>query len=238
MKTFKNPLVVGYKGEIGSFILQGLLKVMPKALNIWCTDINENYREVAERLDKSDVVFLCVPMDKTIKWVQSFPELLNGKILIEQCSLKEDICGELEVWAKDFGFTLLSMHILFRPSVTPNKEDRGIAIVRNKLWLPYLNILKEMFNHRNLYDFSDYNAHDKAMAYHQALVHRTLLILNDMLAVTPGETFVSNKVRELARRIKKGDPKLYSLIQENKMLPQALTEFNGRLKRFDIKEEM
>ena len=30
---FRAPLVVGYKGEIGSFILQGLLRHMPKALD-------------------------------------------------------------------------------------------------------------------------------------------------------------------------------------------------------------
>ena len=39
MKIFKSPLVVGYKGEIGSFILQGLLRTMPKALDILCYDI-------------------------------------------------------------------------------------------------------------------------------------------------------------------------------------------------------
>ena len=31
-KPMENPLVVGYKGQIGSFILNGLLRMMPKAL--------------------------------------------------------------------------------------------------------------------------------------------------------------------------------------------------------------
>ena len=52
MKTTKmnNPLVCGYKGEIGSFILSGLLKVMPKALDIWCVDVNETESEVIDRI--------------------------------------------------------------------------------------------------------------------------------------------------------------------------------------------
>lgn len=237
MKEFKNPLVVGYKGEIGSFILQGLLRTMSKASNIWCYDINETRDEQRERINKADVIFLCVPMQETLNWFYDNQEFLQNKIIIEQCSLKEKICNELMFREKGFGFTLLSMHILFRPSATPNREDRKVAIIRNKLWMPYLDILQKMLDTSNLYDFADYEAHDKAMAYHQALVHRTLLVLNDMLAVTPGDTFISSKVSELARRIKKGDPKLYSLIQENKMLPKVLTEFNGRLRRFDIEEE-
>jgi prephenate dehydrogenase len=82
------PLVVGYKGEIGSFILNGLLKTMPKASNIWCVDINDSPDEVAERIKRSDFIFLCVPLDKTIEWVNVWKRLLKDKVIVEQCSLK------------------------------------------------------------------------------------------------------------------------------------------------------
>ena len=62
---FKNPLVVGYKGEIGSFILQGLLKTMPKAKDIWCFDINETEKDKIARIKKADYIFLCVPLQDT-----------------------------------------------------------------------------------------------------------------------------------------------------------------------------
>jgi len=41
----KRPLVVGYKGEIGSFILNGLLRIMPKALDIRKGDL-KLYRSI------------------------------------------------------------------------------------------------------------------------------------------------------------------------------------------------
>jgi prephenate dehydrogenase len=83
----KQPLVIGYKGEIGSFILGGLLRLMPKALDIWCTDINETDEEVANRIKVSDVIFLCVPLQLTMSWILKHKLLLKDKILIEQCSL-------------------------------------------------------------------------------------------------------------------------------------------------------
>jgi hypothetical protein len=87
----KHPLVVGYKGEIGSFILSGLLRVMPKALNIWCTDVNESDEEVASRIKIADVIFLCVPLQSTLNWLLKFKNLLKDKTIIEQCSLKEGL---------------------------------------------------------------------------------------------------------------------------------------------------
>ena len=56
---FKSPLVVGYKGEVGSFLLNGLLKIMPKALNVWCFDICETPIEKEHRIKISDCIFLC-----------------------------------------------------------------------------------------------------------------------------------------------------------------------------------
>ena len=87
-------MIVGYRGEIGSFILNGLLRVMPKALNIFCSDVNESEDEVVERIEKSDTIFLCVPMNKTIDWIVRYKELLKGKTILEQCSLKVGICKD------------------------------------------------------------------------------------------------------------------------------------------------
>jgi hypothetical protein len=65
----KQPLVIGYKGEVGSFVLGGLLRIMPKALDIWCVDVNETKREVEQRIKISDVIFLCVPLQMTLEWL-------------------------------------------------------------------------------------------------------------------------------------------------------------------------
>jgi prephenate dehydrogenase len=234
---YKSPLVVGYKGEIGSFILNGLLKIMPKALDIWCYDKNELRSEQVERIEKSDIIFLCVPLQDTIKWFDINKELLRGKIVIEQCSIKKDICTKIKRLEKKYGFTLLSMHILFRPGVTPDKEDRRVALIENYNWTNYImNILRITDSH--LVMFKNYSTHDATMACQQALMHRILLVADNLLDGLEGKTYISGKVRELAKRIRAGDPTLYSLIQDNKYLPKVLKEFGTKIWSFDINKEI
>ena len=55
---FRAPMVVGYKGQIGRFILAGLLEHLPKANDIHCTDVSNSKQDVVERLEKADYVFL------------------------------------------------------------------------------------------------------------------------------------------------------------------------------------
>jgi prephenate dehydrogenase len=218
-----SPLVVGYKGEIGSFILQGLLKIVPKALNIWCFDINETEKEKIDRIKKSNIIFLCVPLQDTVNWLVKYQKHLKGKIVIEQTSLKSWIDNKPKL------FTLLSMHILFRPSVTPNKEDRNIAIINNIVWCELLEYIKEITNCNKVTIFNSWEDHDRCMAYSQALTHRVLLALGDCLNGVP-ETYVSKKVMELVKRIESGDKILYDIIQKNEFLPKRLDQFQHNLK--------
>ena len=236
--SFKSPLVVGYKGEIGSFILQGLLRIMPKALNVWCFDINETEKEKIDRIRKSDVIFLCVPIQETIPWLIKYKKYLKGKTIIEQCSLKSWIDSDLELVKLVIrDFNLLSMHILFRPGVTPDKEDRRVALIENYNWTNYImNILRITDSH--LVMFKNYSTHDATMACQQALMHRILLVADNLLDGLEGKTYISGKVRELAKRIRAGDPTLYSLIQDNKYLPKVLKEFGTKIWSFDINKEI
>lgn len=229
----KSPLVIGYKGEIGSFILQGLLRVMPKALNIWCYDINETEQEKIDRITKADVIFLCVPLDKTIDWFQRYSKFLKGKTVIEQCSLKEMLFKKI----KPNGFTLLSMHILFRPSATPTNEvlNRNVALIKHSEWSRYKGDIEQITQSRIVW-FSNIEIHDATMAYQQALIHRVILTLGEMLTGLEGSTYISNKIKELSKRIQQGDIILYDLIQKNNFLPKTLGEFNKKLKNFDIKD--
>jgi len=131
----KNPLVIGYKGEIGSFILSGLLKIIPKALQIYCVDINETDAEVRQRIEASDTIFLCVPFNLTVVWLIKWKPLLKNKLIFEQCSLKEWI---YEHYVSK-GLNIRSMHILFRPSQTPNLEDRCIGMFSSQFDLYHSN---------------------------------------------------------------------------------------------------
>ena len=232
MKTTKmnNPLVCGYKGEIGSFILSGLLKVMPKALDIWCVDVNETESEVIDRIQKSDTIFLCVPIFKTVEWLLHFKLLLRGKTVIEQTSLKgwlnDDRLKDLDI---------RSMHILFRPSQTPNYCDRKVALINSQFPTNISEKILQITDSQVIW-FENIDEHDREMAIQQALVHRVLLVLGDALKKCHGSTYVSQKVLELCERIKKGDLALYKAIQTNPHLNTHLGEFIYNFRDFKIEE--
>jgi prephenate dehydrogenase len=223
------PLIIGYKGEIGSFVLSGLLRVMPKALDIWCVDINENEKEVIERIGASDVIFVCVPMQMTVNWILKYKDLLKDKIIIENCSLKEWIYNDKRMAI----FDIRSMHILFRPSQTPNLEDRKIALFKGQFSKDMSKKLAAITQSKVVW-YKNSEDHDREMAIQQALTHRVLLTLGDMLKACRGSTYVSKRVLELCERIKNGNRDLYRLIQENKYLPEKLEEARSGFKKFEI----
>ena len=181
----KNPMIIGYRGEIGSFLLSGLLRVMPKALDIWCVDINETKEEVRERILKSDVIFLCVPIGMTIDWIVAHKGELKGKIIIEQCSLKEDILLQ----CRSYDLDIRSMHILFRPSQTPDKADRLLGLFENQFNKDMIEKLLKITD-SYLIIYKNVEEHDREMAIQQALVHRTLLLLGEVLGNCKGSTFI------------------------------------------------
>ena len=232
MKTTKmnNPLVCGYKGEIGSFILSGLLKVMPKALDIWCVDVNETESEVIDRIQKSDTIFLCVPIFKTVEWLLHFKLLLRGKTVIEQTSLKgwlnDDRLKDLDI---------RSMHILFRPSQTPNYCDRKVALINSQFPTNISEKILQITDSQVIW-FENIDEHDREMAIQQALVHRVLLVLGDALKKCHGSTYISQKVIELCNRIKKGDLSLYESIQKNPYLNEHVEKFLHEFVHFDIED--
>jgi len=228
-----NPLVVGYKGEIGSFILKGLLRVMPKALDIWCIDANETAAEVTERIKKSDVIFLCVPIRDTVDWISEYREVLKDKVIIEQSSLKEGVCNNMGVQQ----FDVRSMHIMFRPSVTPNLDDRKVGLIEGQFDAQMVSKLADMTQAEVVW-YQDDKSHDREKAIQQALTHRTLLVLGEMLSNCNGSTYVSKKVLELRNRILEGDADLYGMIQGNEYLPGELEKLMEGFENFDISKYM
>ena len=226
----KKPMVVGYKGEIGSFILGGLLRVMPKALDIWCTDINETDDEVTNRIKISDVIFLCIPLQSTTDWLLKYKPLLINKIIMEQCSLKEWLYNNQSLK----NLNIKSMHVLFRPSQTPI-QDRSVGLFTGQLDQESSAMIADITQSKIVW-YKDAVEHDKEMAIQQSLLHRTLLILGQLLKDCNGSTYVSKKVLELESRIKQGNKDLYKLIQDNKYLPEILDKFKDSFDHFNLEE--
>lgn len=241
LNLIRNPLLIGYKGQIGSFLLQGLLSAMPKALNIWCVDAAETDNEVRQRIKKSDFIFLCVPIDQTLPWIEKHKRLLqNDKILVEQTSLKENILSSPIL----DGIRVISMHILFRPSQTPNIDDRKVGMVlpcphggNGVTWSPpeFAEDIKTITQSEIVW-FNNVRLHDEEMALKQALLHRTILVLADMFDKCEASTFISKKITELRDRICAGDMQLYNAIQANPHLQTKLNEFDVRFRDFNMEK--
>jgi prephenate dehydrogenase len=234
----KIPLVIGYKGEIGRYILDGLLSFFPKADNIWCIDVDSSDSEFRNKLHMSDVVFLCIPLNKTEQWIDKNKSFLRDKIVVEQTSLKTWVPKWKSVLELKYNCKLVSMHIMFRPSATPDVKDRKIAIIcKNQTVETTLikNFITEVFKCKVVY-YSNVIEHDVAMATQQALVHRVILCLDEAMRTEAPSTYVSMKLRELANRICKGDVELYESIQSNVHLKAQIQNFNKKMAGFKIRK--
>lgn len=227
--NLKTPLVVGYKGEIGSFILQGLLRMMPKATNILCYDINSNERESVSRIKKSDTIFLCVPLQNTEKWLRKYQPLLKDKVIFEQTSIKGNLLEKFK------NLRLFSMHILFRPSATPVNIQRFVAIIDSRIchWTITRIEWMEQLLKSHIIIYPSAKAHDKEMAFMQSLTHRVILTLDKLMKREGAKTYLGLQIKQLADRIRRGDKELYRLIQKNKYLKMASEKFNITLKEFN-----
>ena len=235
MNEFKTPLVVGYKGEIGSFILQGLLKVMPKATNILCYDINSSEREAVSRIKKSDSIFLCVPLSQTEKWLKKYQSLLRDKVIFEQTSIKGNILEKFK------NIRILSMHILFRPSKTSIDIERYVVVIDPRHYWTITNIewIKQITGSMIIGCVSA-RKHDEEMAFKQSLTHRIILTLDKLMIQEKinSNTYIGLQMKQLADRIRGGDKELYRLIQKNTHLKNASKKFNKALKEFNINTMM
>ena len=227
---FTNPCIVGYKGEIGSFLLQGLLRIMPKASSIWCYDIGATKQEQLSRLRKADVVFLCVPIQHTRRWIVDHQSVFRGnKRLIEQASVKEPILKGL----MRPGMRILSMHLLFRPSATPNPEDRRVAFIESPQWRGADSVIARMTESQPIY-YATLQEHDREMAIIQALTHCVVKALDQIHSTGRGTSYMSLQIKRLADRMAAGDPELYQWIQRNPYAAEAIKLFQNTLENTPI----
>jgi prephenate dehydrogenase len=168
-------------------------------------------------------------MQSTLEWLSKHRSLLKNKIIFEQCSLKEWIYESAVV--KDLD--VRSMHVLFRPSQTPNLEDRKVGLFKEQVGLTTAETIGSITQAKIAW-YKDAEEHDREMAVQQALLHRTLLILSKLLKNCSGSTYISKRVIELADRIRKGNKDLYQRIQQNKYLPEKLSQLKKDFEEFSL----
>jgi prephenate dehydrogenase len=135
----------------------------------------------------------------------------------------------------------LSMHLLFRPSATAIEDRRGLIFADElspALVEEFLAYSRRAFRTNMAMLKGDgepsYRLHDRVMAREQGLVHRVILTLAESLDEKATQTYVGQRVCELAQRIQGGDPVLYRIIQENPFLDAEVTGFQDRLGSFVV----
>jgi prephenate dehydrogenase len=129
------------------------------------------------------------------------------------------------------------MHILFRPSQTPDLLDRKVVLIEGDFDDTFAKLIGDITQSQIVW-FDSIEYHDKQMAIQQALVHRVLLLLDEQLANSYGTTYISKKVIDLTNRIKKGNLHLYKAIQNNEHLNEHLETFKKKLTDFNIENYM
>jgi prephenate dehydrogenase len=125
------------------------------------------------------------------------------------------------------------MHILFRPSQTPNIQDRKIGLFKGQFNRKLEKLIADISKAKVVW-FKNAKEHDREMAIQQALLHRTILVLGKLFDKCNGSTYVSKKILELRDRICCGNKELYSDIQNNKHLSEQIKVFQKELNNFDI----
>ena len=157
----KKYCVAGYKGIIGSYILNGLIKYLPTASDILCFDVYDKPEVALAKIDEADVVFNCVSFNNTIDFLNLYNINLRGKILIDQTSWKTDVYE----WSKmNPEVMVYFMHILYNPDNTV-MEDRQI--------LTFEHPMGESWN--NIFDHCDFSRPFERFITHGLLAERVVI---------------------------------------------------------------
>lgn len=123
-------------------------------------------RSISSLVEKSEIVLVAVPMEKTLQVISSLPSVRERKTLIEITSVKSGILEKILMQAKLKGYKLCSVHPLFGPSLKENQKMK-LAVIG---WKGKMN-LNRIFPDAEFIFFKDGVEHDRAMAYILSLTH-------------------------------------------------------------------
>jgi chorismate mutase/prephenate dehydrogenase len=164
--------VIGSSGKMGSFFS---LYFLSKGFKVYGYDVKGrnargviSTRNIEKLINYSDVIVIATPIEKTLEVSNSFPATKESKTVIEITSVKSSILAPMRETFKRKGYRLISIHPLFGPSLSDEKEMK-FAVIGNRMDVSFL---KKIFTSgAEFILFDDEMEHDRMMAYVLSLTH-------------------------------------------------------------------
>ena len=219
-------LIIGGTGDFGAFYAK-LFK--EEGFEVGISSRNEEKGK--EFCDKNgytfstspkgfDIIIVCSPNEVAPTVVKSIaPQLDKGTLLLDFCSVKTFVCGELEK-LKDKDLELASIHPMHGPRVK-NLKEIPIVLIPIKVGEKF-ELLKSFFQKHSACVFvSNKEEHDTTLSVVQGLTHYTQFVASNVLKELDIDLEKTLKFASpnyslfisLATRVMVQNPQLYSQIQ-------------------------
>lgn len=176
--------IIGGSSGIGSWLLSYFKEIKYKvAYNdiIKNPDIKAHYFDNKKKLiEHCDVIIIAVPItEMTLVLEEIYDESLDGKIVIDLCSIKAFMVKKFNELKKKKKVSMEyhSIHPMFGPDVKGIKGQGFVLAYTNRKKSYFLKCLGDFFRKQGAHYFEiDYRTHDKVMATIQNLNHFNVFV--------------------------------------------------------------
>lgn len=174
----KKMVVVGGRGKLGSLFAH-YFRQSGYLVDILDQQDWDNARTI---LSEADVVFVCVPMDKTLTTIEHLqPYLTENMILADLTSVKvQPLAKMLEVHSG----AVVGLHPMFGPDIT-SMAKQVVACCHGRFAERYQWLLDQIAIWGVKIEQIDAQEHDNAMTYIQALRHFSTFVYGFHLSKQP-----------------------------------------------------
>ncbi|MDD1752251.1 MAG: prephenate dehydrogenase/arogenate dehydrogenase family protein, partial [Methanotrichaceae archaeon] len=180
--------------------------------------------DMMKEVEKSDIVVLSVPIDKTAELArQVAPHMKPGSLIMDLTSLKSDPIHAMKTYAPK-GVEVLGTHPMFGPTVLSMKGQTIILTPVERKTGNWLSIIRSLFESDGAKtEILSAEEHDEIMAVVQALTHFACIGMGCALRTLNFDVEQSRRYMspvyeimiDFVGRILDQNPELYASIQKN-----------------------
>lgn len=234
----KKVAVIGYGGmarTLGEMMRLAGHKVMiggrdPMKAKSLATSIGCEYGDPNDIISKSDYVVIALSREAfTCGYVDNLATYMKGKIVMDILSAKAGVYERMVSISKDLGFSYISTHPLFGPSILPYGET--IVLIPSNTGIEFLEEVMIFWSSIGLIPVvAGYDEHERAMAIVQVMPHLYMLALSEAIEDLSRRygieykvfrTHNMRKIEEVIERIKNNVDVIKEIQRYNRYAPEA-----------------